>query len=371
MIYAVAILSVLLLVAIFVICYLLATRPSRQTLAREEERFRMMARDIFAENSRQMRDDNERSLGQAIAPLRESFNAFGKAFADSYSQEMRERNSLKGHIDSLVRLNSTISAETRRLTQALKSDTREQGRWGEMLLATILQRSGLRQGEEYLLQSTITTGAGERLRPDAVFLFPDGRKIAIDSKVSLTAYLRISSAESPEQRVRAEKEHVDSVKRHVNELKTKRYQDHLGPQSADFTLMFIPNDGAYITAMDADDTLWQYAYDGGVIIASPTHLLSTLKLVEQAWRVERQELNAQRIAQEGGKLVDKLVAFLDDMRRVDNALASAKNNYDCAMGKLTNSQGAIAHARRLNELGAKSSKKLPDIYPNLNETNEQ
>lgn len=369
MVYAVGILSALLLVAVCVICWLLATRPSRQALAREEERFRLMARDIFAENSRLMLDDNERALDQAIAPLRESFNAFGKAFADSYSQEMRERNSLKGYIDSLVRLNSTISAETRRLTQALKSDTREQGRWGELLLTTILQRSGLRQGEEYLLQATITTPDGERLRPDAVFLFPDGRKIPIDSKVSLSAYLRIASAESPEQSARAVKDHADSVKRHINDLKARRYQDYLGDKSADFTIMFIPNDGAYLVAMDTDENLWQYAYDGGVIIASPTHLLSTLKLVEQAWRVERQEINAQRIAEQGGKLVDKLVSFLDDMRRIDNALASARTNYDCALGKLTNSQGAVAHAKRLVELGAKASKKLPVTPSNL--TNDQ
>lgn len=348
----------LLTVAVIAIVYLCVRMKYAGRGKGDEERFRLLANDIFNENTRRMREDNERRITELLSPLRENLNDFRKAFVESYNREARERFSLQEQIKMMMTQNDNIRNEARALTSALKGNTRVQGQWGEMILQNILEKSGLRKDQEYSLQSTTTNSDGDRLRPDAIISFPDNRKLVIDSKVSLTAYLQLVDCPDEQQIKALRKMHVASVKNHINELRDKHYQNYVGKAQADFVMMFIPNEGAYLTAMQADDTLWQYAYDCRVVIVSPTHLLSVVKLVEQAWLADRQNRNALEIAVEGGRLLDKLSAFLVDMQRVNASLGTAQRAYDSAMTKLNGRGGVISRAEKLQQLGAKASKKI-------------
>lgn len=332
-----------------------------------EERFRMMASDIFSQNSRQMRDDNERRLGELLSPIKENFNDFRRTFNERFSEEAKERFSLQERVKELIQLNDVIGREARELTSALKGNTKVQGQWGEMILQNILERSGLRNGEEFTLQTTTVNNQGDKLRPDAVISFPDGRKIVIDSKVSLKAYIDMTSTEDEKQQKLFARMHVNSVKSHINELRDKNYQDYIGNARADFAMMFIPNEGAYIAAMQADDSLWQYAYDNRVVIVSPTHLMAVVKLVEQTWLHDKQNKNSLEIAIEGGRLIDKLCTFLSDMERINTSLSTVQRAYDNAMTKLNGRGGIISRAEKLQSLGAKASRRLPSENQELTE----
>lgn len=363
MLKAVIILAVLLAAAVATIAYLLATRPSPGLLAKEEERFRMLATDIFSQNSRQMRDDNERRLGELLSPLRDNLADFSRSIRESYDREARERHSLQTRIGELIQHSDAIGQKASELSNALKGNNRVQGEWGEMILHSVLHRSGLREGYEYDLQFTVEGENGDKLRPDAVITFPDGRKIVIDSKVSLKSYLELSDTEDPARKRMLTKLHTTSMRSHINELRVKNYQDYIGAAHADFVLMFVPNEGAYLAAMQADDDLWRFAYDNRVIIASPTHLMSVVKLVEQTWRHEKQDQNALQIAVEGGRLIDKLCSFIADMEKVESSIEATRRAYDSAMTKLNGRGGLISRAEKLAELGAKASRKLPEIEP--------
>lgn len=351
-------LAVVLLLTIIIIAMLSLRLKSASNAKLDEERFRLLANDIFNENTRRMRDDSERRINELLSPLRENLDDFRKSFTESYNREARERFSLQEQIKLMMTQNDNIRNEARALTSALKGNTRVQGKWGELILENILEKSGLRRDQEYTLQSSTANEEGDRLRPDAILSFPDDRKLVIDSKVSLTAYLQMIDCQDEQQVKTLGKMHVASVKNHINELRGKNYQNYVGKAQADFVLMFIPNEGAYLTAMQADDTLWQYAYDCRVVIVSPTHLLSVVKLVEQAWLADRQNRNALEIASEGGKLLDKLSAFLIDMQRVNASLGTAQRAYDAAMTKLNGRGGIMSRAEKLQTLGAKTSKKI-------------
>lgn len=361
MLIAVVILSVLLAVCIAVIAYLLATRPSPSTAARKEEEFRNLATEIFTLSSRQMRDENERRLGEILTPLRENFDEFKRTFRESYDREARERFSLQKHIADLITHSDAVRREARDLTNALKGNNRVQGQWGEMILQSILQRSGLREDKEYKLQFTVSNDEGDRLRPDAVISFPDDRKIIIDSKASLKSYLEMAETDEPSRLKLLMKLHVSSLRNHINELSKKSYQDYIGTARAEFVLMFIPNEGAYLAAMQADDTIWQYAYDNRVIIVSPTHLMSVIKLVEQAWRRDKQDKNALEIAIEGGRLIDKLCTFIAEMDKLNSMIGNVQKTFDSAMAKLNGRGGIVSRAEKLKDLGARSSRSLPKL----------
>lgn len=351
-------LAVVLLLAIIIIAILCLRLKSSSQSHIDAEHFRLLANDIFNENSRRMRDDSENRINELLAPLRENLDDFRKSFTESYNREARERFSLQEQIKLMMAQNDNIRNEARALTSALKGNTRVQGKWGELILENILEKSGLRRNQEFFLQSSTANSEGDRLRPDAILSFPDDRKLVIDSKVSLTAYLQMVDCQDDQQLKVLNKMHLASVKNHINELRDKNYQNYVGKAQADFVLMFIPNEGAYLTAMQADDSLWQYAYDCRVVIVSPTHLLSVVKLVEQAWLADRQNRNAMEIAAEGGKLLDKLSSFLIDMQRVNASLGTAQRAYDAAMTKLNGRCGIMSRAEKLQALGAKSSKKI-------------
>lgn len=331
-----------------------------------ESRFKNLANDILRQNTADLKTQNEERLREILAPLRTNIDDFRKTVTDTYNNEARERFSLSERIKELVDLNQSISRQARELSEALRGDSKVQGDWGEMVLESILEKSGLQKGVEYITQVTtdidgnaLRNEDGTLLRPDVVVKYPDGRFVVIDSKVSLTAFVDYANADNDELRDGAAIRHVRSVKKHIDELARKRYQEYVGDAKLDFVMMFIPNEPAYIAAMRLDPGLWQEAYDRQVLIVSPTHLVSGLKLIAQLWSRDRHTKNAITIAEEAGKMYDKFADFTKDMERIEKALGTTRKAYDDAMTKLTAGTGNLmTRALNLQKLGVKASKQL-------------
>jgi len=327
------------------------------------ERFKALASDILQANSRQLDLHNRQSLEAALSPMKTSLEEFTKGYRECYDIENRDRLSLREEIRSLHELNTRVEHETGKLATALKGNTSVQGRWGEMMLANILEHSGLQEGRWFVTQESVTDADGSRLRPDAVIHCPKERDIIIDSKVSLTYYLRMLEADSAEQRKALAKAHLQSVEAHIKELRDKEYQSKIGAKKGDFVLMFMPHEGAYIEAMNANADLWQKAYDGHVIIVSPTHLVTVVRLVEQMWQNEDRTVNSEKIASTAQAMIDSVSAFLKDMSAMGDSLEKAQTAYDSALKRLQSGNNNILRvAGRLNELGIKSKKALPERF---------
>ena len=344
---------------------------------REETKaqFKSLAADIFSSQSEKFKEANETRLSEILNPLKEDIKDFKRRVDDTYMNSSKERTLLGEQMKRLMELNMSIGKEARDLTEALSGNTKVQGDWGEMVLETILVKSGLVEGENYFVQRTknddgtqIKNDDNGRLRPDVVVALPDKKCIVIDSKVSLTAYVNYINADNEDDRQRFGKAHLLSVRSHLKELETKRYQDFVGvgnDDRIDYVLMFIPNEHAYMAAMTLDNNLWMEAYEKRVVIISPAHLISTLRLIAQLWTRDKQTKNALKIAEEGGKLYDKFVGFVNDMQTVEQSLGKASEAYASAMSKLHTGRGCIvSKVENLKKLGAKTSKTLPsDMLP--------
>lgn len=327
----------------------------------EEERFEAIANRVLLANSNAITGAHKQGLSSLLDPMKRDLDAFRETFNVRMASEAAARNSLGERVRELAELNMTVGRETRRLTDALKGNSKLQGDWGEMILANILQNAGLREGYEYHVQESSMSEDGHRLRPDVVINYTDDRKLVIDSKTSMTDYLRMMEAEDEQARRKFGAAHAASVKKHIQELKKKSYQELGGRKNVDFVLMFIPHEGAYLTALDMDHGLWQEAYASRVLLISPTHLMAVVQMVEQMWRKERQNRNAVEIANKAADMLKRFSAFIEDMQRVDKALTSAHTSYENAYKTLTHpSTGLIAKARRLSELGVKLDKNLPE-----------
>lgn len=334
----------------------------KERMFKESEiRFKNIANEILERNTTLFKEQNESRLSEILTPLKDNIDQFKKTITESYSIEARERFSLQERIKELIELNQSIGKEAKDLTLALKGNNKIQGNWGEMILENILSKSGLEKGREYFIQESTQNDDGKRLIADVVINYPDGRKIVIDSKVSLNAYTDFINCENETEQETHKKRHLTSIRNHIIELKNKSYQDYLGTEKAEFVMMFIPNESAYICAMQLDHKIWQEAYDSRVLIISPTHLISVLRLIEQVWTHDRQTRNAIEIAIESGKMYDKLVGFIADMQQIEKALSNAQNNYDNALKKLSTGPGnLIGKAEKLKAMGAKASKALPN-----------
>ena len=344
---------------------------------REETKaqFKSLAADIFSSQSEKFKEANETRLSEILNPLKEDIKDFKRRVDDTYMNSSKERTLLGEQMKRLMELNMSIGKEARDLTEALSGNTKVQGDWGEMILETILVKSGLVEGENYFVQRTknddgtqIKNDDNGRLRPDVVVALPDKKCIVIDSKVSLTAYVNYINADNDDDRQRFGKAHLLSVRSHLKELETKRYQDFVGvgnDDRIDYVLMFIPNEHAYMAAMTLDNNLWMEAYEKRVVIISPAHVISTLRLIAQLWTRDKQTKNALKIAEEGGKLYDKFVGFVNDMQTVEQSLGKASEAYASAMSKLHTGRGCIvSKVENLTKLGAKTSKTLPsDMLP--------
>ena len=333
---------------------------------REEDRFRLIANDIITRETDRFRTHGEQRIREILDPLRENIDSFRQSVADCYSREARERFSLQERLRELIDTNASVGREARSLSSALKGNTRSQGQWGEMVLENILESSGLRKDHEFMVQQTISNANDDdsrqkHLRPDVIVKYPDKHCVVIDAKTSLTAFMEYVDAESEEERRLAGARHVESVKRHIDELATKNYQDHMNSLSAEFVMMFIPNEAAYMAAMQLDAALWQKAYDKRVLIVSPTHLVSALQLIHRLWAHDKQTRNAIEIAEAAGRMYDKFCGFVGDMNRIGTAMTSARAAYENAMNKLSTGTGNLtSRAAQLREMGAKATKTLLD-----------
>jgi len=321
--------------------------------------FRNLAGDILEEKSRLFKETNKESLENLLKPFRINITEFRERVEKIYSSENEQRGALRNEIKNLMELNRVITRETAELTNALKGNSKMQGDWGEVILETILESSALLKGIHYTTQESIRDAEGNLLRPDVVLNLPEGKQIVIDSKVSLTAFVDYINAADDARREAALKAHLVSVRRHIDELGSKRYQS-LVAGSPDFVIMFIPNEPAFLTAVGADGALWSYAYNKKVIISSPTNLFALLKMVDDMWKRDNQSRNAIAIASEAAGLLDKFSLFAETLVGVGKSIDTAKERYDKALGQLRDGRGnLVARSRKLQQMGVKATKQLP------------
>lgn len=334
----------------------------------QTERFRTLASELLSSTSDSLKTESQQRLAELLTPLRENIEQFRQSVSESYSNEARERFSLQQHIRELIDLNRAIGREAHDLTAALRGSNSTQGGWGEMVLENILEQSGLTKGREFFVQmtrdaagQTLHNDSGDTLRPDVVVRYPGDRCIVIDSKASLTAYFDYVNATDDASRREAASRHVAAIRRQMRSLGSKEYQTAaVGADKADFVMMFIPNEGAYMVAMQQEPKLWQEAYDQRVLIISPTHLISILRLVEQMWKQERVTRSVLEIAEESGKMYDKFVGFVDTLRKIGKTIDSSQSAWADAMRQLSDGRGnLVGRAEKLRRLGAKASKQLP------------
>lgn len=329
--------------------------------------FNVLASDVLRKNSESLKSANSEQIDALLRPLKENIESFRTMVNDGYVKENSSRKLLELQIERLVKLNETIGEEARNLTSALKGNTKVQGDWGEMILETLLENAGLERGINFETQLTrdgsgkvLKNDEGKLLRPDVLIKLPDNHSVIVDSKVSLTAFVDYCNAEDEKVRIIAGKKHLQSVYSHIDELHSKMYQNNLKGAS-DYVMMFIPNESAYIVAVQLDINLWKYAYDRGVIIVSPTHLFSVMSIVSQLWRQDNQNKNAMLIADRGGKLYDKLVLFLDSFEKVGKSIDDAMTSYHKSFNQLRTGKGnVLRQAEDMKNLGAKASKSLPE-----------
>ena len=331
--------------------------------------FKNLATEILGEHSVRFRQTSQEQIDSLLKPFRDNITDFRKRVEEIYTTQTSQRGELKAELKNLMELNRRITAETTNLTNALKGNSKVQGDWGEMLLETILDSSALIKGIHYQTQYNIKDEEGRNLRPDVVLHLPEKKDIVIDSKVSLTAFVGYTSAESEEERRRHLAAHVASVRQHVAELGRKEYQRRLN--SPDFVIMFIPNEPAFLAALQNDPAIWADAYDRKVIVSSPTNLFALLKLVDDLWKRDNRNRNAIAIATEGANLYDKFVGFADTLTDLGRSIASASDKYDKAIKQLkTGSGNLIRRSEKLRELGVKATKTLPRQMADYDDTEE-
>ena len=335
--------------------------------------FENLSSKILEEKSQKFVDQNRANLDVILTPLKEKLKDFEEKVDQTYKSEAAERNSLKGEIKSLIELNRQISDEAGNLARALKGDTKKQGNWGEMILEKILERSGLEKDSEYTMQYSTTNEEGRRIQPDVIINLPDHKHIIVDSKVSLVAYDALVNSDDDETRERSLKEHILSVRNHIKILSEKNYQTSAGLSSPDFVLLFMPIESSFGLALQADNELFNFAWDKKIVIVSPSTLLATLKTVSSIWKHEKQTKNAIEIAQKGGALYDKFKSFVDDLVDVGSKMDASKKSYSEAMNKLASGSGNIVRrVEELKKLGAKTTKDIsPSILDRAQETIEE
>jgi DNA recombination protein RmuC len=324
------------------------------------DQFKNLANEILEEKSKRFAEQNQQNLDTLLKPLQEKLTDFRKQVDETYQSEARERFALKQEVEKLAGLNLRMTDETRALTNALKGESKTQGDWGELVLETILENSGLRKGEEYLVQDTQTISDGSRLQPDVVIRLPESKHLVIDSKVSITAYTRYIQADDDSIKTAELNSHVLSIKQHIQGLSAKNYQDLYGVGSIDFVLMFIPIEPAFLAAMRHAPDIYQDALKKNIVIVCPSTLLATVRTVAHLWRQEHQNRNAQEIARQCASLYDKFVGFVEDLDKVGQRLEQAQISYADAVGKLKTGRGnLIRTAENVKKLGVKPNKSLP------------
>ncbi len=336
-----------------------------QEIAKVE--FQNLANKILEEKTEKFTEQNQQNLKSILEPFQEKIAELKNKVSETYDKEAKERFSLGEKVKELAQLNQQISEDAKKLTRALKGESKTQGNWGEMILESILEKSGLVKGREYFLEHQLkdednkalfSEFSGKKMRPDAVVKYPDERNVIIDSKVSLTAFTELVDETDPEVYHIKSNQHLASVKNHIVQLSQKAYDDY--GKSLDFVMMFIPSEPAYIAAMQADQNLWNFAYERRILLLNPSNLITSLKLIADLWKREYQNRNAIEIAERGAKLYDKFVGFVENLEKVGKNIEQAKASYTDAYKQLYDGRdNLIAQTQKMKSLGIKNKKELP------------
>ena len=323
--------------------------------------FENLANKILEEKTNKFTEQNKENMKTILNPLQEKIQLFEKKVDDTHKESIDYHAALRQQILGLREMNEQMSKETINLTKALKGDSKMQGNWGELVLERVLEKSGLEKGREYEVQQSFTNEEGSRILPDVIINLPDGKKMVVDSKVSLTAYERFVNEEDDELKATFLKEHVNSVKRHVDQLSDKNYQDIYEMESPDFVLLFIPIEPAFALALNEDNTLYNKAFEKNIVIVTPSTLLATLRTIDSMWTNQKQQENAIEIARQAGALYDKFEGFVSDLIKIGKKMDEAKVEYGNAMNKLVDGSGNLVNrVEKLKKMGAKAKKALPE-----------
>lgn len=330
----------------------------QQKFARE---FENLANKILEEKTSKFTEQNRLQLNHLLQPLNEKIQVFEKRVEDTHRESISHHASLREYISGLQQLNVRISQETLNLTKALKGDTKMQGNWGELVLERVLEKSGLEKNREYYVQQSYTNAGGQRVMPDVIIHLPDGKKMVVDSKVSLVAYEKYVNEEDEVLQNAHLRDHLGSIKRHVEQLSAKNYADVFKNESPDFVLLFIPIEPAFALASGLEPELYSRAFERNVVIVTPSTLLATLRTIDSMWTNQKQQENAYEIARQAGALYDKFEGFVSDLIRIGKKIEESQNEYSAAMSKLSEGRGnLVASVERLKQMGAKAKKSLPE-----------
>lgn len=328
--------------------------------ARLRKDFELLANKILEEKSSKFTEQNKENIKNILSPLQEKIQGFEKKVEDTQLKSVKMHSALEEQLKGLKDLNQQMAKEATNLTKALKGDSKTQGNWGELVLERVLEKSGLEKDREYFVQQNFQREDGSRVMPDVVLHLPDSKKMIIDSKVSLTDYERLVNAEEDEKQIYL-KAHVNSIKKHVDQLSAKNYQDLYDIESPDFVLMFIPIEPAFAVAINEDNTLYNKAFEQNIVIVTPSTLLATLRTIDTMWNNEKQQQNAIEIAKQAGALYDKFEGLVTDLTGVGKKIDAAKSDYSAAMNKLVEGKGnLISRVEKIKKMGAKAKKSLPE-----------
>jgi DNA recombination protein RmuC len=323
--------------------------------------FENLANKILEEKTTKFTEQNKENLKNILTPLQDKIQLFEKKVEDTHKESIDYHAALRQQILGLREMNEQMSKETLNLTKALKGDSKMQGNWGELILERVLEKSGLEKGREYEVQQSFTTEEGNRVFPDVVINLPDGKKMVVDSKVTLTAYERYINEEDDTVKSQYLKEHVLALKRHVDQLSEKNYQDLYQMESPDFVLLFIPIESAFALALNEDTSLYNKAFEKNIVIVTPSTLLATLRTIDSMWTNQKQQENALEIARQAGALYDKFEGFVGDLVKIGKKMDEAKVEYQGAMNKLVDGKGnLVTSVEKLKKMGAKAKKALPE-----------
>lgn len=323
--------------------------------------FENLANKILDEKTNKFTEQNKENMKNILSPLQDKIQLFEKKVEDTHKESIDYHAALRQQIVGLREMNEQMSKETVNLTKALKGDSKMQGNWGELVLERVLEKSGLEKGREYDVQQSFTNEEGTRILPDVIINLPDGKKMVVDSKVSLTAYERFVNEENEEEKELFLKEHTLSIKRHVEQLSAKNYQDIYQMESPDFVLLFIPIEPAFALAINSDNSLYNKAFEKNIVIVTPTTLLATLRTIDSMWTNQKQQENALEIARQAGALYDKFEGFVNDLVKIGKKMDEAKLEYGNAMNKLVEGKGnLVTSVEKLKKMGAKAKKSLPE-----------
>ncbi len=338
--------------------------------------FENLANKILEEKTSKFTEQNKENLKNILSPLQDKIQLFEKKVEDTHKESIDYHAALRQQILGLREMNEQMSKETLNLTKALKGDSKMQGNWGELILERVLEKSGLEKNREYFVQQSFVTEDGSRVFPDVIINLPDGKKMIVDSKVTLTAYERFSNEEDEDLKGHYLKEHVIAINRHVEQLGSKNYQDLYQMESPDFVLLFIPIESAFAIALNEDTTLYNKAFEKNIVIVTPSTLLATLRTIDSMWTNQKQQENALEIARQAGALYDKFHGFVEDLVLVGKKMEEGKKAYQGAMNKLVEGNGnLITSVEKLKKMGAKAKKSLPEniitrstVYENTENT---